>query len=112
MISKTTTKHYVWGNQCDGWKLVNTPDLTVIQERMPPGTNEVRHDHQKARQFFFILTGRATLELNGQRETIGAGQGLEIPPGQPHQVLNATVSDLEFLVISQPTTVGDRVVLK
>jgi mannose-6-phosphate isomerase-like protein (cupin superfamily) len=110
MISKATAEHYLWGDQCDGWKLVNTPDLTVIQERMPPGTSEVRHYHQKARQFFFILSGQATFELSGERETIGAGQGLEVPPKQPHQILNETDADLEFLVISQPTTARDRVV--
>lgn len=109
MISKATAEHYLWGSQCDGWRLVNTPHLTVIQERMPPGTCEVRHSHQKARQFFFILTGQATIEWNGQRETIAAGHGLEIPPGQTHQIFNATDSDLEFLVISQPTTEGDRI---
>jgi len=111
MIDQSTAEHYQWGAACDGWRLVNRPELTVIQERMPPGTNEVRHYHEQARQFFYVLAGVATLELNGARERLSAGQGLEIPPGQPHQIFNESDSNLEFLVISQPSTAGDRVVL-
>ncbi len=64
MIDKNTAPHYLWGRQCDGWRLVDTPALTVIQERMPAGTSEVRHYHLQARQFFYILNGEAVLELN------------------------------------------------
>jgi mannose-6-phosphate isomerase-like protein (cupin superfamily) len=109
MIDTSTAEHYTWGSACDGWRLVNHPDLSVIQERMPPNTNEVRHYHKRARQFFYILSGVATMELNGARERIHAGQGVEIHPSQPHQIFNETSNDLEFLVISQPTTTGDRV---
>lgn len=111
MIDKSTAEHYQWGANCDGWRLVNRPELSVIQDQMPPGTSEVRHYHERARQFFCVLSGRAVMELNGVREQVGVGQGIEIPPGQPHQIFNESNSVLEFLVISQPTTVGDRVVL-
>jgi mannose-6-phosphate isomerase-like protein (cupin superfamily) len=109
MIDTTAAEHYLWGQDCDGWRLVNTPELSVIQERMPAGTRESRHIHRRARQFFYILAGEAVMELDGQRQTVRAGQGIEIPPGQPHQINNASGVDLSFLVISQPTTTGDRV---
>lgn len=50
MIDKHRASHYAWGKGCDGWHLVNTPELSVIQERMPAGTAEQRHRHQDARQ--------------------------------------------------------------
>jgi hypothetical protein len=62
MINKHTAKHYVWGQNCDGWHLVKNPQLSVILERMPAGASEVRHFHAKAQQFFFMLSvgyGRA-----------------------------------------------------
>ena len=49
--STATALHYVWGENCDGWHLVRTPELAIIQERMPPGTSEARHFHHQARQF-------------------------------------------------------------
>jgi oxalate decarboxylase/phosphoglucose isomerase-like protein (cupin superfamily) len=36
--------------------------LSVIEEQMPSGASEVRHYHRNAQQFFFILSGQATLE--------------------------------------------------
>ena len=108
MISKDTAEHYTWGQGCDGWRLVDQTGLSVIHERMPPGTAEQRHLHQQARQFFFILSGSAVMELAGTVHTLLPQQGIEIPPGTPHQIRNESDSDVEFLVISQPTTRGDR----
>lgn len=109
MISKDSAEHYTWGDHCDGWHLVKTPGLSVIHERMPPGAAEVRHMHNAARQFFFVLSGTATLEVAGRIEVLGPQQGLEIAPHEPHQMRNASHEPIEFLVISQPSSHGDRV---
>jgi mannose-6-phosphate isomerase-like protein (cupin superfamily) len=106
-ISKENAEHYVWGEQCDGWHLVKTEGLSVIHERMPAGTREVRHSHEKSRQFFFVLSGTAVLEVDGVRWELNRHQGVEVPPGVPHQMMNESGADVEFLVISQPTTRGD-----
>jgi len=108
-ISKANAEHYTWGAACDGWHLVKTAERSVIHERMPPGTSEARHYHEKAWQFFFILSGQAVMELNGVRHVLTAHQGIEIPPGQPHQIFNESDQDVEFLVTSVPPTRGDRV---
>lgn len=107
-ISKHNAEHYVWGEVCDGWHLVKGQDLSVIHERMPPHTAEIRHVHQVSRQFFFVLKGIATLEIDGEIVKLQAQEGAEVPPQVPHQMLNASEADVEFLVISQPTTRGDR----
>src|SRR5579859_4281362 len=109
MISRETAEHYIWGDGCDGWYLVKTPHLSVIHERMPPGTSEVRHTHQRAHQFFFALVGTATLEIAGERHVLAPQTGAEVPPGTPHQMRNVSGEPIEFLVISQPPTTGDRV---
>ena len=53
MISINNASHYKWGNKCDGWHLVKSENLSVIQERVPNGSGEVCHYHQKAEQFFY-----------------------------------------------------------
>lgn len=108
-ISKATAEHYVWGANCDGWHLVKQTGVSVIHERMPPGTSEVRHYHQKAWQFFFVLSGTAIFELNGEQHTLAAMQGIEVAPEAPHQMLNRSDGPVEFLVISLPPSHGDRV---
>lgn len=110
-ISKENAEHYIWGDKCDGWYLVNKHDLSIIHERMPIDTVEIRHYHEKSRQFFFVLKGTATLEVNGVLEQITSFEGVEVPPNTPHQMMNRSNEDVEFLVISQPTTKGDRVVV-
>lgn len=109
MISKDNAEHYFWGSGCDGWHLVKRGGLSIIHERMPPGTAEVRHYHQTAWQFFFVLSGAATLEIAGKREVLLAQQGLEVPAGVAHQMRNESEHDVEFIVISQPPSHGDRV---
>lgn len=108
LISNESAEHYVWGNQCDGWHLVRTPSLSVISERMPPGTFEVAHRHNKAQQFFFVLSGELTLESGGVRLTIRAREGVHVPPRAVHQALNVSEAPVEFLVISEPPSHGDR----
>jgi quercetin dioxygenase-like cupin family protein len=58
-------RHYRWGASSEGWHLLDGADLSVIQERVAPGDQERRHRHAAARQFFYILTGQATLEIDG-----------------------------------------------
>jgi mannose-6-phosphate isomerase-like protein (cupin superfamily) len=108
-VSIDSADHYSWGTGCDGWHFVNDPALSVIRERMPPGTAESRHLHVRARQFFFVLAGVATIELAGARFELAPGEGLEVPPGSAHQLFNHGVEPLEFLVVSQPHSHGDRV---
>jgi mannose-6-phosphate isomerase-like protein (cupin superfamily) len=111
MISKHNAEHYTWGKNCDGWKLVSHAEKSIIHERMPPGTSEVRHYHNKASQFFFILSGAMNIEINGVEFTIRQHEGIEVHPLQPHQVFNKTEEAIEFIVVSQPNAQGDRVLL-
>ena len=100
--------HYRWGGGCDGWHLVQAGGLSVLQERMPPGTSEARHRHSVARQFFYVLQGELELELAGVRHRLGPHIGLEVPPATPHQARNRSGAYVEFLVISQPPSHDDR----
>lgn len=92
--------------------MVKQNNLSVIHERMPSGTSEVRHFHNKSRQFFFVLSGTATLEVSGEWHNIEALQGIEVPPGVPHQMINQSRHDIEFIVASQPISHGDRITVK
>ena len=102
-------EHYTWGGVCDGWRLLADADLTVIEERVPAGAAEVRHVHARARQFFYVLAGDARLEFDDHVVDVRAGQGVHVPPGVPHRFVNAGDGDVRFLVISSPSTAGDRV---
>ena len=111
-VSNKNAQHYLWGNNCDGWHLVKSDELSIIQERMPPGTAEVRHYHERSRQFFFILSGTALLEADGEEHILKTHEGLEIPPMVTHKIQNNSDAELNFIVVSQPKSHGDRVVVE
>ena len=75
---------------------------------MPPGAIEVRHWHARARQFFYVLRGTLTLEVEGDTHVLPARSGIELPEGTAHQAINESDGEVEFLVISEPPSHGDR----
>lgn len=113
IISAANAEHYKWGGsagtECDGWHLVRTPELSIIEEVMPAGASETRHSHVHARQFFFVLEGELTLEVEHQNFVMRAGEGIEVSPGQAHQAINRSQASVRSVVTSQPPSHGDRV---
>lgn len=109
VVSKKNAEHYHWGLNCDGWHLLKSDDLSVIEERMPPGTLEARHYHNKTQQVFYILSGIATFDIEGQELIVHAHESIHIPRRVIHQILNKQEEELCFIVISQPKSHGDRV---
>jgi mannose-6-phosphate isomerase-like protein (cupin superfamily) len=111
IVSKTNAEHYIWGKVCDGWHLLKAGNLSVIEEQVPPGGAEVAHYHERAHQFFYVLSGEATMEIDGQRLIFGSYQGLSVPPMAHHRLLNETQQDLLFITISAPMAHGDRILV-
>ena len=112
-VSCNTIAREIWGTDCSAWRLLAQPDLAVAEEEMPPGTTEKRHVHHRARQFFYVLSGTLSMEREGSATvTLGPGEGLEMPPNVPHRAHNTSDQPVRFLVISAPTTKGDRVGLE
>jgi mannose-6-phosphate isomerase-like protein (cupin superfamily) len=115
IISPLMAEHYKWGgpqgDSCDGWHLVRTTDLSIIEELMPPGTSEVRHLHLHSRQFFYVLEGELTVDVEQHSFVLQAGTGVEVSPGQQHQVFNRSLTPTRILVTSQPPSHGDRITL-
>lgn len=105
---QTALKHYQWGEGGHGWVFVDTPGLSVKQELMPAKTAEMLHYHEKAQQFFFILSGTATFYVEGETFTVQAGEGFHIAAGKKHNITNNANSDMEFILSSQPSTNNDR----
>src|SRR5215813_10810855 len=91
-------EHYTWGDACDGWHLLKSHELSIIEERMPPHTAERRHFHEKADQFFYVLSGEAKMEVESQMFTLTARIGIFIEHGRPHRISNKSDQDVTFLV--------------
>ena len=111
VINITSATHYAWRDNCDGWHLVNSDALSIIQERMPPGASEVQHYHQQARQFFFVLSGELVVEVTKERFTLRTNDGIAVPPLAVHRVVHQSTEDAVFMVTSTPKSHGDRFII-
>ena len=108
-INTDSAEHYKWGNNSDGWHLLKTDSLSVIQELVSPGESESRHYHNESQQFFYVLPGTASIEICGVMHEVQAGSGVHVPAKNPRQLSNSGSVNLSFLVISEPISHGDRV---
>ncbi|ONH30787.1 cupin domain-containing protein [Pseudofrankia asymbiotica] len=107
-IDRLRAPHHIWGEVSDGWRLVDQPGLSVVEERVPAGAGEEWHVHARARQFFYVTEGEAVMRTAEGDVALAPGRGTEIPAGLPHQIFNQGPGDVRFLVISAPSTRGDR----
>lgn len=110
MIIKSTknAEHYKWGHNCDGWYLLKTDTLSVIQERIPVGGSEILHFHYFSQQLFYVLSGVATFEIEGKTYIVNANESIHIPKMTKHRISNKGDEVLTFIVISEPKSHGDR----
>ncbi len=111
VVSRKNADHYSWGSNCDGWHLLRNSKLSVIEERVPPGAGETHHYHQDAQQFFYVISGQVTVQIEDKTFHLAIGEGIFVKPGQPHQLMNAGEVDARFLVISAPPSHGDKIVV-
>ena len=102
-------KHYQWGQSADGWNFVEEESLSIKQERMPAGASEQWHYHEKAQQFFFILKGTASFEMEDEVYELNEQEGLHIQAGKKHRISNNSSEDVEFILCSQPSTANERI---
>lgn len=108
-VSKSTKKAYRWGNGGMGWPLVETKGLLLVEETLAPGCSEKYHYHNQAAQIFYMLAGGAVMRFaDGQSVEIDTGMALHIPPETSHAIVNQTDEEIRFLVISAPSSRGDR----
>ena len=107
-VSCNTQTAYKWGEGGVGWPLVDTDGLLVIEETLAPGCSEKRHHHNIATQCFYILEGTALMKIDGLNVALAQGTTLPIPPGTDHAITNETSNEIQFLLISAPSTRSDR----
>jgi len=108
VVSTQNAEHYAWGDGCHGWFLLKDEAFNIIQERMPPRTSEKKHVHSLSSQFFYVLRGELTIDVEEERTVMQTGEGLEIEPGVIHQARNISRNDTEFIVFSCPPSHNDR----
>ena len=87
---------------CDAMVVVDEPQLRVQLEQLPAGAMELLRFYARADQFFYVLSGEATVELEGGQEYLSKGQGLLMKPGTAYRIFNGGNTTLRYVITSQP----------
>ena len=98
-----------WSIGCEGTTVLSHPSLHVMHEMMFPFTSEQRHRHNRVVQLYYMLEGRATVDIDGTEVSVNAEQAIELPPGVSHQIRNEQIHPLRFLVVSSAPPREDRI---
>jgi mannose-6-phosphate isomerase-like protein (cupin superfamily) len=109
VVDKDNSPFFEWGEACNGWRFLADDKLSVNREKMPASTAEKLHFHFKSTQFFYIIQGKATIIIEGQRHELTSDQGIGVPQNLAHKIINESDMDMDFLVISSPKTTNDRI---
>lgn len=73
---------------------------SLAEASVPAGGATQRHYHRQSEEFYFILEGTGRMEIDGQRQEVGPGDAILIPPGAWHTISARTA--LRFLCCCAP----------
>ena len=73
---------------------------SLAEATVPPGHPTQRHWHRLSEEFYFILDGTGTMEIDGETREVAPGDGILIPPGAWHQI--TATQTLRFLCCCAP----------
>jgi mannose-6-phosphate isomerase-like protein (cupin superfamily) len=100
VTSLTSVEPFVTKDGSTIHELQHTARQSLAQATLDPGQSTRRHYHRRSEEIYFVLEGEGELELEGDRRTLQAGDGVLIPPAAWHEI--RAVGRLRFLCCSAP----------
>ncbi|MFO1440848.1 MAG: cupin domain-containing protein [Verrucomicrobiaceae bacterium] len=73
---------------------------SLAEATVPVGKPTERHYHKLSEEFYFILEGQGTMEIDGETRQVTPGDAILIPPGAWHQI--TALQTLRFLCCCAP----------
>lgn len=79
------------------WEETGSKELTVGIGELPPGKILGLHHHVGDAEFYYVLSGRATVTVEDMKVDATPGTAIYIPPDAKHSIVND--SDKNFTMI-------------
>ncbi len=73
---------------------------SLAEATLKAGVSAERHYHRVSEEFYFILDGEGEMHLGDDRQVVGRGDAIVIPPGAWHFI--AARTDLRLLCCCAP----------
>jgi mannose-6-phosphate isomerase-like protein (cupin superfamily) len=84
---------------------------SLAEARLPAGQSTTGHYHPRTEEIYYILAGRARMQVGTEFGALGPGDAVAIPPGQFHQITNLGPEVLRFLCCCAPAYEDEDTVL-
>lgn len=75
---------------------------SLAEATLPPGTSTQRHYHRLSEEFYFLLEGTGSMEIDGETRPVSPGDAILIPAGAWHQITATSATPLRFLCCCAP----------
>lgn len=95
------------GREPDSMDLWKRHPFDVSLATMPPGTSACPyHAHSAQWEMFIIVSGLGVMRAPDGRHQVSAGDVVLFPPGEAHELINESDSDLQYYIIAD-NPIGD-----
>lgn len=84
------------------WNSMQDPALSVARLRIEPGVSTRPYQLHGITERYLFLSGTGFVEIDGEVQTVGPGDGMLIKPGAWRSVTNKGLRDLGWLAICRP----------
>jgi len=75
---------------------------SLAEATLPAGGYTERHYHRSSEEFYFILEGEGTMEIEGELRKVQPGDAILIPAGSRHQITADSGAGLRLLCCCAP----------
>jgi mannose-6-phosphate isomerase-like protein (cupin superfamily) len=86
-------------------EFLRRPGMSMGVYHLPAGGKDLQHPHA-ADEVYVVLAGRGSLEVEGERITMGPGRVVSVDIGVEHHFADVT-EDLSVLVVFAPAATPD-----
>ena len=85
----------------------DAPDHKVKRLVVHPGKRLSYQRHAKRAEHWFIVSGTATVTLDGTVSEVQAGEAIDIPPESAHRVANDGATDVVLIEVQRGSYFGE-----
>ena len=85
---------------------------SLAEATLAPGQGTQRHHHARSEEIYVLLEGTGEVEVNGERQRVGPGDAILIPPGAAHRIQADAGGELRFLCCCAPAYSDDDTFLE
>ena len=92
--------------------LADEPDHKVKRIVVHPGKRLSLQSHNRRSEHWHIVSGKATVTLDGKLIYLKAGESVDIPLGKAHRIENISDKDMAFIEVQRGDYFGEDDIIR